>query len=179
MNHDRTYLGRIKDSVDFIHALVTESQDGYTGGFDKFGSALIPRVSCALVKRGVLIRSAVKRDDGKTGRLYQYKWSSNMSPTNTLYKTVMSDIRESKAEENMRGRQRRAEKQTGMTPTAVIMEEHAAIPESVVETVINAKKEFVTDLDGFSAQELWDELKKRGYTIEDNRLVIVKKAYLD
>lgn len=34
-------------------------------------------------------------------------------------------------------------------------------------------------LDGFSDQELWDELKKRGYSIEDNRLVIVKKTYLD
>lgn len=34
-------------------------------------------------------------------------------------------------------------------------------------------------LDGFSDQELWDELKKRGYSIEDNRLVIVKKSYLD
>lgn len=33
--------------------------------------------------------------------------------------------------------------------------------------------------DGFSDQELWDELKKRGYSIEDNRLVIVKKTYLD
>lgn len=37
----------------------------------------------------------------------------------------------------------------------------------------------LTKLGGFSDQELWDELKKRGYTIEDNRLVIVKKAYLE
>lgn len=34
-------------------------------------------------------------------------------------------------------------------------------------------------LDGFTDQELWDELKKRGYSIEENRLVIVKKTYLD
>lgn len=36
-----------------------------------------------------------------------------------------------------------------------------------------------TGLGGFTDQELWDELKKRGYTAEDNRLVIVKKEYLN
>lgn len=34
-------------------------------------------------------------------------------------------------------------------------------------------------LDCYSVQEPWDELKRRGCSIENNRLVIIKKDYLD
>ena len=40
---------------------------------------------------------------------------------------------------------------------------------------VNNKEGFIATL---SDQELWDELKRRGYTVEDNRLVVVKRVYL-
>lgn len=73
MKKGKSYLGRIKDSVDFIYALVTESAEGYFGGFDSFGSSIIEDVSSALVKRGVLIRTYYGKK-GQPGRFLKYTW---------------------------------------------------------------------------------------------------------
>ena len=67
---------------------------------------------------------------------------------------------------NSKKKDKREKKEEPKVETSVVSSPAQVIP----------KKEYVTDLDGFSAQELWDELKKRGYTIEGER--IVKKADL-
>lgn len=104
-----------------------------------------------------------------------------MSPTNVLYKTIMGDLRDSKRKEKERERERRRASQgyDGLAPTVVITEESSVVPQQPDAVATDGKKEYVTALDGFSSQELWDELKKRGYSIEEDKLVIIKKAYLD
>ena len=47
------------------------------------------------------------------------------------------------------------------------------------EDVAEKKEEKKDGLDRFTAQELWDELKRRGYAIEEQRLVQVRKEYLE
>ena len=167
MKQDKNYLGRIKESVDFIYALVTENPDGYQGGFDTFTPTIIRRVASNLVKRGILVHSIKSRGKGKKGVMHFYKWGSDMEPTNVLYKSIMAELRELKAKERFH-----PETKNVLPLNASIAEDGNRIPS--VE-----KKEYVTALDGFSAQELWDELKRRGISIEGDRLVIVKKAYLD
>lgn len=103
--------------------------------------------------------------------------ASDMAPTNVLYKSIMAQIREEKKAEDSKRYQ--SKKQGGLNPVVVVADESKGIPPEVINAVIDEKKEYVTTLEGFSAQELWDELKKRGYSIENNRLVIIKKAYLD
>lgn len=180
MKKGKSYLGRIKDSVDFIYALVTESDDGYIGGFESFGSSLIEDVSTALVRRGALIRNYFGKK-GQPGRFTKYTWGSEMSPTNVLYKTIMGDLRNSKMKEKEREKERRKTPQgyDGIVPSVVIVGESAEIPQQADVVVPDGKKEYVTTLDGFSSQELWDELKKRGFSIEGDKLVIIKKSYLD
>ncbi len=177
MKQDKNYLGRIKESVDFIYALVTEKPEGYQGGFDTFTQTIVKKVARVLVKRGILVHSTTGRGKGERGCRHYYKWASDMAPTNVLYKSVMTQIREEKREEDSKRYQ--AKKQNGLNPVAVVEDESKGIPAEVINSVIDAKKEYVTTLDGFSSQELWDELKRRGISIEGDRLVIVKKAYLD
>ena len=177
MKQDKNYLGRIKESVDFIYALVTENPDGYQGGFDTFTQTIIKKVARVLVKRGILAHSTTGRGKGERGCFHYYKWASDMAPTNVLYKSVMAQIREEKKAEDSKRYQ--SKKQNGLEPVVVVADESKGIPPEVINAVIDEKKEYVTTLEGFSAQELWDELKKRGYSIENNRLVIIKKAYLD
>ncbi len=160
MDNNKSYLGRVKEAVDFIYCLVNEEPDGYSAGFATC-DMIVKRVVSVLVRRGALCRENAGAN-GNKGRGFIYKWGSNMAPTNNLYKVVMGELQEKKKAEN--DRRNRKRNQAAQTPA------HIDVPAT--------PKEYVTALDGFSAQELWDELKKRGYSIEDNRLVIIKKAYL-
>lgn len=157
----KSYLGRVKDAVDFIYLLVNDAPDGYSSGFSTY-DMLIKRVVSVLVQRGALCRKGAGAN-GNKGRSFIYKWGSNMAPTNNLYKVVMTELQEKKKVQNAR----RNRKRNTVSQTPAPIEVH-----------VTPKERYVTTLDGFSSQELWDELKKRGYTIEDNRLVIIKKAYL-
>lgn len=161
MSNNKTYLGRIKDAVDFIYLLVTESQDGYRSGFSSC-DFIVKRVVKVLVDRGAL-RREYSGAIGGPGRKFIYKWGSTMAPTDNLYKVVMTELQEKKKVENARRNRKR--NTVAQTPAQI-------------EVPATPKERYITTLDGFSSQELWDELKKRGYTIEDNRLVIIKKAYL-
>ena len=174
MENNKTFLGRIKDAVDLVYLLVTDAPDGYKDGFSTY-NFLVKRVVSVLVGRKILHRE----DAGcnrKSGRCFIYKWTSNMAPTDHLYKVVMGDVRAKKRSENQK-RYRNADKPNGLTPVSVVIEEAKEIPAPVIEQVLEAKKQYVVDLKRVPDQELWDELKRRGYSAEDSRLV--KKEYLD
>ena len=59
----------------------------------------------------------------------------------------------------------------------VIAEEPIPAPDMV--TFHDGPVSVVPSLDPFSDQELWDELKRRGYSADGNGLFIVKKSYLE
>lgn len=156
MKKNKSYLGKIKEAVDFIYRLVIDTEDGYRAGFSSYDN-LVKRVVTALFKRGVLSREC-HSGNGKPGRGYIYKWGANMSPTDNLYKVILGDIRADKKRQNARRYQKI---KNNVTPVSVSVE---------------STKPYCT-IDRFSSQELWDELKRRGYSPDGDRLV--KKDYLD
>ena len=143
----------VKETIDFVYEYLAPHPDGIVMNAKSLGG--VPRsIVTILVSRGILQKTYVNAV-GRRGVECSYKWAATMSPTKTLYGSVTDELR------NIR----KQRKEAGKKSKQVVAQE--TVP-----------KEYVTTLDGFSAQELWDELKKRGYSIEDNRLVIIKKAYL-
>lgn len=147
----------VKETIDFVYEFLAPHPEGIVMNAKSLGA--VPRsIVTILVSRGILQKTYVKAD-GRIGVECSYKWAATMSPTKTLYGSVTGELRD------IRKRRNEARKKS----------DHVVAQETVPQ---ESPKEYVTTLDGFSSQELWDELKKRGYTIEDNRLVIIKKAYL-
>ena len=179
----RPLLGQVKEAIDFVYE-ISNAPEGYRGSFNEYSAAFCKAISI-LVQRGILS----KERNPKNHRSFVYKWIASMHPTETLYKSVTQEMRDRQHKYDVKSREKRREeslsdvfpdiidtpdghiiiKSMGVTPKA---------PEKKPEpTPAPTNKEYVTDLDGFSSQELWDELKKRGYDIEGDR--IVKKAYLN
>ena len=94
MDNNKSYLGRVKEAVDFIYSLVNEEPDGYSSGFATCDT-IVKRVVSVLVRRGALCRENAGAN-GNKGRGFIYKWGSNMAPTNNLYKVVMGELQEKK-----------------------------------------------------------------------------------
>lgn len=153
-------LGQVRDAVDKIYELTT-ANGGYHGSFVGY-TQTFGKVIHVLVSRGIVSRSR------KTSlKSYIYSWATPNHPTDNLYKSITHELRDrQKAYEIKSKAKKMALKKTEIVKVPVVNE----LTESL-------KKEYVTSLDGFSSQELWDELKKRGFGIEGDR--IVKKAYLN
>ena len=152
-----SFQSKVKESIDFIYNLTTEQPDGYRGGFATFDNvtkAFIP----ALVKRGVVSK---EQDRTKERTQFVYKWVPAMAPNKTLYGNIAEDIRKSRREHSRAMRDRKAEARKAKAEQAVV------------------EPAEVAPLASFSTKELWEEIKRRGYSIEDNRLVIVRKEYLE
>lgn len=152
---------KVKESIDFIYNITTEQGEGYRGGFSTFDN-VTKRVIAELVKRGIV---AKEQDRTKPRTQFVYKWAVGTSPTRALYGSVTDTLRKNRREYNYEYNQsKKTEKKVQATDTVEEKKEQAAI-ESPIES--------------FSTKELWDEIKRRGYSIEDNRLVIVRKEYLE
>ena len=158
-------LGKIKEAIDAVYEM-TVTPGGYHGHFTDYPTT-VWRVVPILVQRNIVSR---ERDPMKA-RSFIYKWVATMHPTATLYKSLEQEIRDKVRSYNKtaKGKEKKANKK----------EVPIVVDTPVVNDLVPApvKKEYVNSLDGFSSQELWDELKKRGFGIEGDR--IVKKAYLN
>lgn len=156
----------VKDTIDFVYEYLSPFKDGCefsakdTGNQGRY-------VVRTLLRRGII--SMKKLPGGKT----HYKWVAEMAPTKVLYQSIAAEIRDYQREKN---------KKYNASKVAAKANEPADETPAVDENNEAPAVEQITPpnlLEVFSAQELWDELKARGYVIEDNRLVVVKKAYLD
>ena len=160
----------VKDTVDLVFELTTSNPDGYDIKTEEFGFAgsLVIKI---LVQRGILERTRVKVAGGR----YRYKWVVASAPTKVLYGSIAQEISDFYKAKNAKypPKKKSAEKAT----VDVIAEEPIPAPDTV--TFHDGPVQVVPSLDPFSAQELWDELKRRGYFIEGERLCIVNKSYLD
>lgn len=143
-------LKRVKDIIDDIY-VKTSAEGGYRGKFKDMTSR-VRQIAALLRKREILQTSGYREN---------IIWTWNpvaMEPTDTLYKSIAKEVskKESEYAKNWRDRQ----------------DAKKMLTESIIE-------ESMSDMSRYSDQELWDELKRRGYSIEGNRLVIVKRDYLE
>lgn len=163
----------VKEFVDFIYEYLIEHPDGLAFPMKSItSSGTQKRIASILVQRGIIGKTTIP-NVGKPGHSCRYRWAATMPPTKTLYGSIVSEIRNEKYKwpsYNCNAKKNREAVEADPMPTPTTDE-----PQEQPISVFNGFE----PLDGFSDQELWDELKKRGYTIEDNRLVIIKKAYLN
>lgn len=160
----------VKEAVDLVFELTTSNPDGYEMKAKDLGSTgkLVVRI---LHQRGILERIRMKN----RVHSFLYKWVAASAPTKVLYGSITQELSDMarKMNEKYNAKKKSAEKAS----VDVIAEE--TVPAPAVETFHDGPVLVVPSLDPFSAQELWDELKRRGFFIEGERLCIVKKAYLD
>lgn len=150
----------VKDTIDFVYEYLSPFKDGCEFSAKDTGSQG-RYVVRTLLRRGII--SMKKMPGGKV----HYNWVAEMAPTKVLYQSIAAEIRDAQREKNKKYKATKA-----ASRSAEPVEEKAVEPVQMEAPKVNI-------LECFSAQELWDELKARGYVIEDNRLVVVKKAYLD
>ena len=160
----------VKEIVDLVFELTTSNPDGYEMKAKELGSTgkLVVRI---LHQRGILERIRMRN----RVHAFLYKWVAASAPTKVLYGSIAQEISDAYRANNKKypSKKKSAEKAS----VDVIAED--PVPAPAVETFHDGPVLVAPSLDPFSAQELWDELKRRGFFIEGERLCIVKKAYLD
>ena len=162
MEH-KTLPQRVKEVTDFVYEYLAPHNDfvqmSARGILGSNGAMILSN----LVKRGIVEKKLLPN---KKGCVYGYKWVATMAPTKTLYGSIADQLRDD-------DKRRREAKKTTTSAAPVAVD-----PEM---EVVNEMFEKVTYHHNFSAvsdQELWDELKRRGYFIVNNQLAISRLEYL-
>lgn len=176
MDKSKDTLNRVKEKVDFIYG-VTNGVD-YKEGFHIFKDRFLGECVTALVKRGILSKTAFY-GGGSIGRKYTFRWIATMEPTETLYINIYKDIdRAHKAkQERWKLAKRRQRQKEEMLKLEQSYKEEDCKKEPSQEEQEKKQITNIVTLNDFSDEQLWKELKDRGYLVEDNR--IVRKQYLD
>ncbi len=126
------------------------SEGVYVGGF-KNETSRFRRVVSILVKRGSLIKEG-------SPRYMTYRWNPvAMAPTKKFIISIASEL----IEENRKHQRKSYHKKK--------VSEGKPLPGDLQKA----------SLDYFTIQQLWDELKRRGCSIEDNQLVLVKREVIE
>ena len=164
--HKRKPLERtVAETIDFVYEYLRPFPDGCE--FSARDTGTQGRVVVrTLLRRGII--SMKKMHNGKT----RYAWVAEMAPTKVLYQSVAAEIRDAQRETS----KKYYTAKNAAKSTEPIVDD---VPEDIHTDPVQVEAPKVNILECFSDQELWNELKARGYVIEDNRLVVVKKAYLD
>lgn len=165
----------VKETVDFLYEYLIQHSDGVQFALDSLGGKTERTIATILVRRGIIERTNLSPLPGEHGRKCKYRWAATLAPTKTLYGSIVQEIRDAHRAWPSHNNTAKSKNAEGGGK-----EEHLPI-QTAEEPQETPHPEFtgLATLDGFSDKELWDELKKRGYSIEDNRLVIIKKTYLD
>ena len=151
---------KVKEAVDFIYGAT--QGNGTPGGWQKYPARVRAAVSI-MIQRGILVKEGHPRSP-------IYRWAVAPAPTKTLYQSIANEV----VARERACCQRHREKRRKAAPAAP-----AKPKEEIVLRPLDIAVEVKSDPDmaKFSDQELWDELKRRGYAAEDGRLVF--KKYLD
>lgn len=135
---------KIKNIIDTIY---DNTKEPMQKTFNSFGPK-VRAIATLLIKRHVVV------NDGNA-MVPVWRWNSDLAPTDTLYKTIIQDYRDYYAGVNSRYRNKQKE----------VKNEEPATPDEAMPTI---RKATIKD---YSAQDLWNELKSRGYQIVDGKLV--------
>lgn len=177
------FLDKIKEKIDFLYSLTFNNE--FKESFEKFDDRLLDEVRSVMVKRSIILKKMYY--PGKLmGRKCSFTWNPTApEPTKTLYSTIAKEISRLHKEKA----QRYAEGKIKKAPEYLKKIEVA--PSEASAKAIDAGgwfKEETTHIDSyneklriksFTDQELWDELKSRGYEISDGKLAKIVKTYLD
>lgn len=149
----------VKETIDMVYEILSANPEGYELHARKMGFNAA-RCCSILVKRGIISKH-YKIVNGN--RLCIYKWEATIPPSKVLYGSVTEELMADQKNRRIRCSAQKKERDVKTeTPT----------PENPTYTPINLS------MDCFTDQELWDELKRRGGTIKDGKMMIVKAVEL-
>lgn len=141
------------EAVSFVHELTI---DGYKGAFDKEPHPIQLAVR-AFVAQGLITRTYV---DGGQHRLY--RWVGGPL-TDELRDKIVEEMRGLIRKKNRNSRLRKKEQRSKETTPEVKAEAEPA-PAHIPEIPD------IPSLSSFTDRQLWDELKARGWKIDDGKL---------
>lgn len=152
----------VKENIDFLYECTIG--EGTKGGFTKH-STRTKKVLAILVKRGIITREGHYKEP-------IYRWVANSAPTKALYQSVAEEMVTKEREIVRRSRDKKKAMETkGESVTTV--------EEKMPVNTIATETQNTLLIDELSDNVLWCELKRRGWDIEDNKLVKVSKQYMD
>lgn len=153
-------LKNVKDAVELLYEI---TQEEYFGGFIK-EKALVRKVATLMIEKGSIIKNG-------GGRRVSYKWNPvAMKPTKLFIASIAEEISEEKRAQNKRHRdKKKEEKSKPITDMEQINIEREKQEAGVVVDNPSIRQ--------YTIQELWDEIKRQGGYIQDNRLAVT--TYFD
>ena len=150
MSTDKEYPARVKAAVDEIYGKTLTA-------------CPVPIINWSPLERRVAV-IMIERDILKNLGSYKkpaWHWNSELAPTNTLYKSLLDAVREKAAAASKRYADKKAK-----AKAVVKTEDPVAGP---VEGMTLRR----ATLSDYTAQDLWNELKRRGVQVgQDGRLFI-------
>jgi len=154
--HKTTHFARIKDAVDDIYKRTSGTMP-LTSGFTAINpNDLYRKVALALKEEGI-IENLGRKDEPK------YIWKSAIKLTESVYHRVYLKVRQynRKYYDNVRAKIAKAE-------APAVPEE--TVEQPVVDSLATVTPVYAKTLDVFTDQELWDELKARGFGFVEGKL---------
>lgn len=177
------FLNKIKEKIDFLYSLTFNNE--FKESFEKFNDRLLDEVRAVMVKRSIILKKAYYPGQSM-GRKCSFTWNPTApEPTKTLYSSIAKEIsrlHKEKAQKYAEGKIKKAPeylKKIEVAPSEASAEAIDAGGWFREETTHIDSYNEKLQIKSFTDQELWDELKLRGYEIFDGKLAKIVKTYLD
>lgn len=165
------FYKQIKEYLDSIYEKTCDGE--YIGTWKQFNNRLLEECVTELIRRGIVTKSPYQRI-GSRGRHYTFHWAASLQPTKHLAVSVGDAVRDKQAAR----RRNYIDRNKANKIASAGVDSLNTISYTPVGTMITEHPS-ISDISAFSDSELWNELKNRGYEIEDGRLVVITRKYLD
>lgn len=166
----------VKDTIDLIYEMTTANPEGIELAANSLGYTPSKVVSL-LVERKTLERRTVSRANGLK---CIYKWIATMAPTKVFYGSITQELRDRMREKNKKYKAKVEKSEKPVEPAkdepVVTMDEDRIEKEAgmVINNLTEATKR--NPLEIYGIDELVAELRRRECTIENNKIVLVKRV---
>lgn len=169
------YYKEIKEHIDSIYEKTFDGE--YIGTWKQFNCRLLEECVTELISRGIMTKTPYQRI-GARGRHYTFHWVASSTPTNHLAISIGDAIRNKQTarRDAYREKMKKCKQKDSIEYIAVDTPE---APEANALLHTPSYTFTSTMLSQYTDSQLWEELKRRGYEIENGRLVIITRKYLD
>ena len=173
------YYKEVKEHIDSIYEKTFDGE--YIGTWKQFNNRLLEECVTELISRGIMTKTSYQRV-GSRGRRYTFHWVASSKPTNHLAVSIGDAIRHKQAarRDAYREKMKKWKQKDSIKYMQVDMQvDKPEAPEA--NTLLHTTSYTFTStmLSQYTDSQLWEELKRRGYEIENGRLVIITRKYLD
>lgn len=164
-----TWFQVVKETVDSVYEYLIPHAEGITMSAKEYGKRGA-RVCTKLVDRGIVEKKAL----GK-GRGWRYKWVATMAPTKVLYGSIAQELYDEQRKYNETFKQKG--KQHPVEENVEKPSEIEAIHGDIIMKCLVGQCGI--DLNKVPIMDMWENMKKRGVSIKDGRLVLTETKVVE